>query len=96
MSYKDEYHPKIKTDLKKQDKEVIKEIYGIHIAKILKEPFDSEKLRGSLEGFLSYHFRTNKVDYRIAYAIEEDRKIVYFIMIGKRENFYDLLKRRLP
>jgi mRNA-degrading endonuclease RelE of RelBE toxin-antitoxin system len=68
MSYKDEYHPKIKTDLKKLDKTVVKEIYDIHIDKILKEPRASEKLHGTLSGFLSYHFKKNRVDYRIAYA----------------------------
>jgi hypothetical protein len=35
MAYKDEYHPKIKTDLKKLEKAVVKEIYDIHIDKIL-------------------------------------------------------------
>lgn len=34
MSYKDEYHPKVKTDLKKLDKAVAKEIYDVHIDKI--------------------------------------------------------------
>jgi len=95
MSYKDEYHPKVRSDLKKLDKAVAKEIYDIHIGKILKEPLTSEKLHGTLAGFLNYHFRKNKVDYRIAYAVEENRKVIYFLMIGKRENFYDLLKRRL-
>jgi addiction module RelE/StbE family toxin len=95
MSYKDEYHPKVKADLKKLDKAVAKEIYDVHIEKILREPYASEKLHGSLEGFLSHHFRKNRVDYRIAYAIDESRKAVYFLMIGKRENFYDLLKKRL-
>jgi addiction module RelE/StbE family toxin len=95
MAYKDEYHPKIKTDLKKLEKAVVKEIYDIHIDKILGEPDVAEKLHGSLEGFLSYHFRKNRVDYRIAYTIEENRKAVYFLMIGKRENFFDILKRRL-
>ena len=95
MSYKDEYHPKVKSDLKKLDKAVAKEIYDIHIGKILAAPHSSERLHGSLEGFLSYHFRKNRVDYRIAYAIEENRRVVYFLMIGKRETFCDLLKRRL-
>ncbi len=95
MSYKDEYHPRVKSDLKKLDKGVVREIYDTHLNNILREPYRGEKLFGDLEGVSSYHFRNNKVDYRIAYSIEEDKKIVYIVMAGKRENFYEILKRRL-
>lgn len=59
MSYKDKYHPRVKSDLKKLDKIVIKEIFDIHIEKILQEPSIGEILYGNLEGVLSYHFRKN-------------------------------------
>ncbi len=95
MPYKDEYHPKIKTDLKKLEKAVVKEIYDIHIDKILKEPHSSEKLLGTLSGFLSYHFKKNRVNYRIAYAIEENSKSNLFPYDRQGDNFCDLLKRRL-
>lgn len=95
MSYKDAYHPKVKADLKKLDKPVVKEIYSAHLDTILVKPYSGESLYGDLEGVFSYHFRKNKVDYRIAYTVDEEKKIVFFIMIGKRENFYEILKRRL-
>ena len=95
MSYKDAYHPRVKNDLKKLDKNIVKEIYDIHLDNILHEPYSGEKLHGDLEGVSSYHFRKNKVDYRIAYSVEEDKRIVYIVMVGKRENFYEILKRRL-
>ena len=95
MSYKDEFHPRVKSDLKKLDKGVVREIYDIHLENILREPYSGEKLHGDLEGVSSYHLRVNKVDYRIAYSVEEDKKIVYIVMVGKRENFYEILKRRL-
>ncbi len=95
MSYKDEYHPRVKSDLKKLDKSVVREVYDIHLENILHKPYRGDKLHGDLEGVLSYHFRKNKVDYRIAYSVEEDKRIVYIVMIGKRENFYEVLKRRL-
>lgn len=95
MFYKDEYHPKVKSDLKKLDRAVAREIYDEHIERILLEPLAYEKLHGDLEGVVSYHFRKNKVDYRIAYSVNESEQIVYFLMIGKRENFYEILKRRL-
>ncbi len=95
MSYKDEYHPRVKSDLKKRDKSIVREIYDIHLENILHEPYRGEKLQGDLEDVSSYHFRKNKVDYRIAYSIEEVKNIVYFLMVGKRENFYEILRRRL-
>lgn len=96
MSYKDKYHPKVKTDLKKLDKQIVKEIFRVHIRNILQEPYAGDKLHGDMEGVLSCHFRKNRVDYRIAYVIEEADKIVYILRIGKRESFYEVLKRRLP
>jgi addiction module RelE/StbE family toxin len=95
MSYKDEYHPKVKSDLKKLDRAVAREIHDEHIDRILLEPFAYETLHGDLEGVVSYHFRKNKVEYRIAYSVDETEQIVYFLMFGKRENFYEILKRRL-
>jgi len=35
VSYKDEYHPKLRSDLKKLDKAVVREIHDIHLDKIL-------------------------------------------------------------
>ncbi|MBI4688761.1 MAG: type II toxin-antitoxin system mRNA interferase toxin, RelE/StbE family [Nitrospirae bacterium] len=95
MSYKDTYHPRVKSDLKSLDRPVVKDIYDIHIERLLNNPELGEKLHGELEGVFSYHFRKNKIDYRIAYTAEETSNIVYIVMIGKRENFYEILKRRL-
>jgi mRNA interferase RelE/StbE len=96
MSYRDEYHPKVNADLKKLDKPLIKEIFDTHIDKILLDPHNTgEALHGSLKGISSYHFTKNKVEYRIAFAVKEEAKTVYVVMIGKRENFYEILRRRL-
>lgn len=96
MSYKDRYHPTVKADLKKLDKQVVKDIFRLHIDNILQKPDTGDKLHGDLEGLFSYHFRKRSVDYRIAYTIAEDKKPVYFLRIGKRESFYEVLRRRLP
>jgi len=96
MSYKDEYHPKTKSDLEKLDKVAVREVFDTHIDKILHDPHRAgEALHGSLEGISSYHFRLHKVEYRIAFAVNEESKTVYILMVGKRENFYEILKRRL-
>lgn len=96
MSYKDEYHPKTKSDLRKLDKAVVKEVFDTHIDKILNAPHQAgEALHGSLEGISTYHFRLNRVEYRIAFAVKEESKTVYVLMLGKRESFYEILRRRL-
>ena len=86
--YKEEFHSKIKSDLKKIDKKVVKQIKDIHLDNILKNPFEYNKLKGELSNFYSYHFRENKVDYRIAYKIVDNDRVVFYYMIAKRENFY--------
>lgn len=96
MFYNDEYHPKVKADLKKLDKPLIKEIFDTHINKILLDPRSAgEVLHGTLKGISSYHFTKNKVEYRIGFAVKEESKTVYVLMIGKRESFYEILTRRL-
>ncbi|MBZ0154722.1 MAG: type II toxin-antitoxin system RelE/ParE family toxin [Alphaproteobacteria bacterium] len=94
MSYKDEYHPGVKKDLKQLERAVVKEVFESHIEKVLQHPESGERLRGELSGIFSYHFRKNKIDYRIAYTVDEARKIIYVLRIAKRENFYEVLKRR--
>lgn len=95
MSFSDEYHPKIKSDLKKLDKSVIRDIHDRHLDNILMQPLFYERLRGNLEGIFSYHFRKNGVEHRIAYTVNEIQNTVFFLMIGVRESFYEILKRRM-
>lgn len=95
MPYKDEYHPGVRKDLKQLDQQVIREVFDTHIEKIVHDPDIGELLHGDMEGIFSYHFRKNKIDYRIAYAVDEAVKKVYVLRIAKRENFYEVLKRRL-
>jgi addiction module RelE/StbE family toxin len=93
--FKDKYHPQVKKDLKKLDRSVCAEIQDIHIQQILKSPFAFDSLFGDLSGIYSYHFRKNRVEYRISYMIDDTSKTVFVLMIGTRENFYNILRRRL-
>jgi mRNA-degrading endonuclease RelE of RelBE toxin-antitoxin system len=45
MSYKDAYHPNVKSDLKNLDKSVTRQIHHVYIEAILLNPFAHEKLR---------------------------------------------------
>ena len=93
--FRDEYNPKVKKDLKKINKSVESEVRDLHIPKILSDPYIANDLTGDLAGIRSYHFKKEKVQYRISYIIDEIQKIVYILMIGKRESFYEILRRRL-
>ena len=93
--FTDEYHPRVKRDLKKIDKSVKSEVKNIHIPRILHDPYVAGDLSGDLAGISSYHFKKGKVQYRISYIVAEEAKVVYILMIGKRESFYETLRRRL-
>ncbi len=96
MAYAEEFHPKFKNDLKSIDKSVVKEIKNIHLDNILKNPLSNPLLKGKLSHIRSYHFSKNSVQYRIAYEIIEDDKVIFHYMVSKRENFYKKLENRTP
>ena len=93
--YKAEYHPKVKKDLKKIDPPIRERIRSEHIPKISANPEIGEELAGGLKGTRSYHFTVSKQQFRIAYVAEEDAKKIFVQMIGKRGDFYTLLKKRI-
>ncbi len=93
--YRDQYHPKVKKDLKKLDKRLRQDIKTRHILAILEQPEHGEELVGDLSGLRAYHFNYQKQAYRIAYVMDETEGMVFVMMIGKRENFYTVLKRRI-
>ncbi|MDY6861736.1 MAG: type II toxin-antitoxin system mRNA interferase toxin, RelE/StbE family [Thermodesulfobacteriota bacterium] len=97
FKFKDEYHPKVEKDLRVIDKSVRSEIKDFHIPEILKNPYPyiADELTGDLKGIFSYHFKKNKVQYRVSYIIDNAQKIVYILRIGKREGYYEILRRRL-
>ena len=43
----------------------------------------------------SYHFQKNGTQYRIAYEVLEDNKIIFHYMVATRENFYKKLENRV-
>ncbi len=93
--YKDQYHPRIKKDLKKLAPQIREEIKTKYIPNILLSPEIGHNLEGDLSGIRSYHITIAKQQYRIAYLVDENVKTVFILMIGKRGDFYTLLKRRM-
>lgn len=94
--YKEKYHPQVRKDIKKLDKPLIKEILNKHLQIILENPITvCDQLVGDLSGIYSYHFKFNRIQYRIAYIINEVEQQIYILSISKRESFYQVLKRRI-
>lgn len=56
-------------------------------------PYTGEKLHGSLSFLFSFHFKFGNVQYRVAYSIDESRKLIIIHLVEPRENFYDRLRR---
>lgn len=95
MAFADAFHPKFKSDLKKIDKSVTKEIKEKHLDIILNNPMENEPLKGKLSHIRSYHFQKNSVQYRIAYEVLEDEEVLFHYMVATRENFYKKLENRI-
>jgi addiction module RelE/StbE family toxin len=93
--YQDEYHPQVKKDIKPLSPTLRELIQTQHLPKLLANPYQGELLVGDLNGIRSYHFTSAKQPYRIAYVVEENTHTVFILMIGKRGEFYSLLKKRV-
>jgi addiction module RelE/StbE family toxin len=95
MIFAESFHPKFKSDLKKIDKSVAKEIKDKHLDIILQDPMAYEKLKGKLSHIYSYHFQKNSIQYRIAYEVLKEDKVIFHYMVATRENFYKKLEKRV-
>ncbi|MEW5817824.1 MAG: type II toxin-antitoxin system RelE/ParE family toxin [Spirochaetota bacterium] len=89
------YHPRVKRDLKQLDPLLRNEIRDELLPSIQKNPQIGISLKGQLKGILSYHFKYQNIQYRIAYLYSQHADTITILMIGKRENFYAVLTRRL-
>jgi len=60
---------------------------------LAEDPRRNEELKGPLKGIRSYHFEYEKIQYRIAYRIIEDRNEIEIVLVKSRESFYQALRR---
>jgi addiction module RelE/StbE family toxin len=93
--FKERYHPAVKKDLRKIDRDAREKIKDVWLPRLLSEPHEGKELTGPLSGIRSYHFKVGKVQYRIAYVLEENDFIINVLMIAKRESFYQILSKRI-
>ena len=90
------FHPAVKKkDLKKIEKSAAREIKDKHFRNIKENPSTAENLSHMFKGLKSYHFKSGTVEYRIICEIYEYENIAIVLLIGKRENLYSKLKRRI-
>ena len=93
--FKERYHPAVNKDLRKIDRGVREKIKNVWLPKLVSKPHEGKELTGPLSGIRSYHFKVGKVQYRIAYVLEENNFIINVLMIAKRESFYQILSKRI-
>jgi len=85
----------VKRDIKKLDRKLQEIIKNEHFPKIKKNPYTGDPLFYEFKGLRSYHFSYQGTEYRIVYEIYQANNTILVIMIGKREKFYETLKRRI-
>lgn len=73
----------------------LRELILEHLDRLAEDPLMGELLTGVLSRFHSCHFSHKGVQYRIAYLFKPDEKKVLVVMVRPRENFYQVLRRRL-
>ena len=90
------YHPRIKSDLKSLPQQLVTKPRSIHLPAIGEDPLQGSTLSGPFKGVFSYHLRHARTRYRIAYLYDGEQGLVTLLLIAERENFYQILSRRLP
>lgn len=90
--YQREVTPSGKRSLKKLPLKVREDL--ITATKILEtNPYAGEKLSGALYFLYSFHFKSVNTEYRVAYTIDNEKKLVTIHFANTRENFYEKLRR---
>ncbi|MBM3211413.1 hypothetical protein FJZ33_04270 [Candidatus Poribacteria bacterium] len=93
--YELRFHRKVDKELADLPIEVRKKVKYEFFPSLSESSTIGKPLSGALSGVWKLSFRASNTDYRIAYEIDDSNKVVYIIMVGKREGFYERLKRRL-
>lgn len=94
--YELRFHPQVDGELKALPTAAREEVKTRHFPTIAASPLEAGRpLSGPLRRFRKYVFSHGGVSYRLVYEIDREEQVVYLLMVGKREGFYERLKRRL-
>lgn len=95
MSYQIVLSSSAEKDLKRLDRQSQRESLKA-LADIAENPYQvGQRLTGAMAEFWSYHYSIVGSQFRIAYEIRGEKLIIYVLQIGSRENFYQILRRRM-
>lgn len=84
--------PSARRSLKKLPHQIRLEL--VEATKILEtNPYAGEKLSGALNFLYSFHFKSGNIEYRVAYTIDQESKMIILHFAHTRENFYEKLRR---
>jgi len=70
----------------------IRERYGQAFGQLAARP-ESGKLLQGYEDLRSFPVTTPGGEHRIIYRLKPEERVVYVVLVGKRESVYELLKR---
>lgn len=60
---------------------------------IANDPYMGSEKHGDLRSYFTYGFKYDRVDYRIAYTINDNDEIVIVVLAGSHEKFYESLTK---
>lgn len=97
MAYNVLINRKVKKYIKKlKDKKLKITILNAIYDEIAINPYEVGDIKNDdLSNFFAYKLRYKGTQYRIAYTIDEDGRLVIIALVGTRENFYGELKKLL-
>ena len=94
--YELRFHRNVDKELKNIPTAVRRRIKNHYFPMLAEKPNTAGKaLSGGLSRFWRLDFKMMRTEYRIAYEIVDDENAVNILMVGKRESFYERLRRRL-
>ena len=83
--YNVEYAKGVLKDFKKLPGEIKEKALGVVETLLAKDPFVGKPLKGPYKGLWKYRIG----DYRVVYAIESDRLVIFVLRIRHRKNVYE-------
>lgn len=93
--YELKYSPAVIRYLKKLKNKQLKKRFQEALHKIQDDPYCGEAKTGDLRGLFGLDLYYDRINYEIAYMIEEEQLVIIVILVGTRENFYKELKKYL-
>lgn len=78
---------------KLKNRQLKKKFTDVIFDTIANDPYVGNEKHGDLKNYYAYGFKYDRVDYRVAYTINDDNEIVIVVLAGPHEKFYEELKR---